>query len=181
MKLNHSLAIAFALAVPTVAQAEKRDIPDPAAVASAARYAMPHVVSGIRTSCAPSLAPDGYLMANGDELVAKFADGSEAAWPGAKALLLEMASDDGENEGAQFIAQLPDESLKPFVDGILTTMVVNEIDEGQCADIERGLELLDPLPAENVSGLIGFILEMVEKYDTKEEEEIEAAAEVSGD
>ena len=181
MKHIRTAILAIALALPSTALAETNIGDDPAAIASAARYAMPHLVSGVRETCSPVLSPDGYLMRNGDALVAKFSQGSDAAWPAAKSFLIETMAKDEDDESARYISLLPDESLKPFVDGILVALVTKEIKQEQCHDVERGLELLDPLPAENVSGLIGFMVEMVEKYDKKEEGDSEAAGDVAGD
>ena len=58
------------------------------------------------------------------------------------------------------IAGMPDEALKPFVVAFLQQMVATEVKPEQCLDIARGLELIDPLPADNIAGLIAFMVEM---------------------
>jgi hypothetical protein len=60
------------------------------------------------------------------------------------------------------IAALPEESLRPFVDGLVGQMIAGEIKPDSCGKIERGLELLAPLPPENVAGLFAFIAELTE-------------------
>ena len=63
------------------------------------------------------------------------------------------------------LAEMPDDALKPFVTALLQQMVATEIKPAQCVDVERGLELIDPLPADNIAGLIGFMVEMAERRD----------------
>lgn len=155
-------ALAGVVAAAAPAPLSARDPVNHAGMAAAVRYALPHVLSGVRTSCTDRLAANGYLATQGDSLHAKFDAGSAAAWPQAKALLLEMGL--SKNAGkAEILRDLPDESLKPFVDGMLATLVATEIKPAQCADVERGLALLDPLPAENIAGLVGFVIEMGER------------------
>jgi len=131
-------------------------------MSAAVRYALPHLLSGVRTSCAGSLAADGYLATSGEALQARFEAGSAAAWPQAKALFLEIGVDKDRGK-ADVLRELPDESLKPFIDGMLATLIATEIKPAQCADVERGLALIDPLPAENIAALVGFIIEMGER------------------
>ncbi|TMM49934.1 hypothetical protein [Qipengyuania marisflavi] len=163
------------------APAHAREQIDPAAMSAAIRYALPHLLTAVRSTCAARLAPDGYLATNGDALHARFTQGADAAWPQAKLVIAQFgAKEDG---GAmQMMQSLPDESLKPFVDGMITMKVAGEIKPAQCSDIERGLELMAPLPPENIAALTGFILEMVSKRsDTKQKAAPEAARAATGD
>jgi hypothetical protein len=41
-------------------------------------------------------------------------------------------------------------------------MIAGEIKPENCGKIERAIELLDPLPAENYVGLVTFIIELIE-------------------
>ncbi|BDI61169.1 hypothetical protein [Qipengyuania nanhaisediminis] len=150
---------ALLVSVPASAQGA-RDL-DPVAVASATRYALPHAFEGYLDRCTSRLDPNGFALSNSERLRDKFADGSEAGWPGAKALLIGLATQ--EDDGASdMIAMLDDGSLRPFVDGLLTNLVAQEIKPETCPQIERALEILDPLPADNLAQFTGFIMEMVQ-------------------
>lgn len=149
-----TLPLAFA-AAPAQAQQEL----DPAQVESAVRFGLPALFEGYRATCAAELAPAGYVARNADRLAAKFAQGADAHWPEAKAALLTLGGDDGGMDPAM-ISGMPDEALKPFVVAFLQQMVATEIKPEQCTDIARGLELIDPLPADNIAGLIAFVVEL---------------------
>ena len=58
------------------------------------------------------------------------------------------------------IAALPESSLRPFVDGLVGQMIAGEIKPDSCDKIERGMELLSPLPPENIAGLLAFVAEL---------------------
>ena len=169
-------AIALAAMLPLPAQAQEKDDIDPAQMEAAVRYALPHLLGGLRTTCAGELSADGYLARRGDALMAKFSAGADAYWPQAKSVLLSIGPNDPELSPDMF-AMLPDEALKPFIDGIVSVMVASEVKPEQCTDIERGLELVDPLPAANLAGLVRFLIEM----DKRDEAESEAAGEAAGD
>jgi hypothetical protein len=63
------------------------------------------------------------------------------------------------------VANLPDDALRPFVDALVGQMIAKEIKGDSCGKIERMLELVSPLPTENVGGLIAFIAEVAEIKD----------------
>lgn len=132
---------------------------DPQTVSAAARYALPLAFDGFLTTCSAELDENGYALSNEGRLTAKFSDGVDAAWPQAKTALMQLGGDQGDGM-SDLIGMLDDEQLRPFVDGIIETMVAGEIKVKDCANIERGLEILDPLPADNVAELVGFLFEM---------------------
>lgn len=150
------LALAF-FALPANAQTG----PSGPEIESAVRFGLPALFNGFQATCSAQLAPDGYVARNADRLVAKFAEGADAHWPAAKAALSTMGNDQGVDSA--MLAEMPDDALKPFVTALLQQMAASEIKPTQCVDVERGLELIDPLPADNIAGLIGFMVEMAER------------------
>jgi hypothetical protein len=66
----------------------------------------------------------------------------------------------GNEDMGAMLAALPEDALRPFVDALVGQMIAGEIKPDSCGKIERGLELLSPLPAENVGGLVAFIVEL---------------------
>ena len=168
--LSVILASAVVLgASPAAAQNEELD---PAMVTAASRYALPIAFEGYLSACNTTLASEGYARANASRLHAKFSEGSDAAWPGAKVAMLKLAGDDAGDMSAM-LEMMGDEALRPFVDSLIASMVAQEIKPDSCGDIERGLEILDPLPAENVADLIGFAVEMAQRDKADEEQAAE--------
>ena len=157
-----AVAAIAALTLPVAAQA-KGDM-SPAAMQAAVRYSLPHLLAGVRTTCGPKLSPSGYLATQGDALLSRFSQGSDEAWPAAKVALMELGAKDEKGMG-QMLGQMPDSALKPFVDATIAAMVASKLKAENCADVERGLELLAPLPPENIAGLVGFVIEMAERDD----------------
>jgi len=157
-KLASAALISGAVMTASPASAQIDDL-DPAAVAAATRYALPLAFDGFMTRCFDRLDGDGYAATNADRLRAKFSEGADAAWPGARALIVEMASEEA-GDMSEVFDMLGDDALRPFVDGLVQNMAAQEIPADECQTIERGLEILDPLPADNVAALVGFIVEV---------------------
>ena len=160
MKRFAAIAALAALTLPATAQAQTEMTPE--ATQAAVRYALPHLLAGVRSTCGPKLSRDGYLAKNGAALLARYSQGSEAAWPAARSALMEFGSEKN-SDMTQMFAQMPDSALRPFIDAMISSMVATKIKADNCADVERGLELLAPLPAENIAGIIGFVIELSDK------------------
>lgn len=158
----------LALATATTAQAQQQTCVAAADFGDTMLYAMPIAYDAVSTTCAAHLKRDGFMAKGGDAFIAKFRDRQDSAWPGAFRLLKTfMAKQSGDKAGSgadisAMIAALPEQSLRPFVDGLVGQMLAEEIKPASCGKIERGLELLSPLPVENVAGLMAFIAEIAE-------------------
>lgn len=162
-------ALAFAaLASAQGAQAQQQACVAPADMSDAVVYAMPIAYDATRAACANRLSQRGFLATRGDAYMAPFRASQDKSWPGAFRMLKTfMAQKDGaaEESGMDMTAMLqsmPEDALRPFVDALVGQMIAQEIKGDSCAKIERGLELLSPLPTENVSGLVAFIVEMTD-------------------
>lgn len=159
-------ALAFsALATAQGAQARQACV-EPADLSDSVTYALPLAYDAAMRQCAREYATNGFMRTQGPAFVDRFRVKQDAAWPGAFRLLRAfMASDNGDESDAAMnamIASLPEENLRPFVDGLVAQMIGSEIKPDTCGKIERGMALLAPLPAENVSGLVTFVAEMAE-------------------
>lgn len=142
---------------------------DPAAVAAASRYALPIAFDSFVTRCSASLDQGGYALRNSDRLMAKFSDGMDDAWPAAKDAMIMMASgDEDAREMTAVVAMLGDDELRPFVDGLVGGLIGQEIKTDDCEVIERGLEILDPLPADNIAQMVGLIVELGAREDEEQ-------------
>lgn len=130
-------------------------------LADAVIYAVPILTKAVRGKCGDALASDGFMNRSGDAFAAPYAERQAAAWPGALRLLSQFAGAD--KDGAEVMAMfgtLPAETVRPLFDAIIEQKVAEGIKTADCGKIERGVELLAPLPPENVSGLVAFLLDM---------------------
>ncbi|WP_086619887.1 hypothetical protein [Erythrobacter tepidarius] len=163
----------LALASGTAAQAQQQACVDANDLGDAVLYAMPIAYDAVGTACSKQLTRDGFMARGGDAFIAKFRSHQDKAWPGAFRLLKTFMAKDAGGQGASgtdmtaMIASLPEESLRPFVDGLVGQMIAGEIKPESCSKIERGMELLSPLPVENVAGLMTFIAELADLKDPK--------------
>ena len=128
-------------------------------------YSMPLLASAVDQRCAGTLAPGGFMATQGDEFVAPYLAIREQHWPGTVRLLQSFSSkgkksDKNGFDAAKMFETLPPDALQPFVDAIIVQMVQEQIKPESCSKIERGVELLAPLPPENVGGLLAFIVDM---------------------
>lgn len=162
-----ALALA-ALATAQTAQAQQQACVQAADLSDAVIYAMPIAFDAARTACANRLSRDGFMAKRGEGYIAAFRAGQNKAWPGAFRVIRTFMDQGGSGESpvdADMMAMLsamPQESLRPFVDALTGQMIAEEIKPESCDKIERGLELLSPLPTENVGGLIAFLVEVSE-------------------
>lgn len=152
--------------------AQPRDL-DPTQVSAATRYALPLAFDGYVARCSGELDPAGYSLSNAARLRVKFAEDQDEAWPAAKQTLIALASEGDGADMAGIFDLMGDAELRPFVDALVGSMLSQEIKLKDCGDIDRGLEILDPLPAENLADLVGFLFEMGHRGD----EDAEVAAE----
>lgn len=157
-----------ALATAQTAQAQQQACVQAADLGDTVVYAMPIAYDAVRTACANRLTNNGFMATNGDAFIAGFREGQDAAWPGAFRMLKTFMADDSIAKGqsdvdmSAMLAALPEEALRPFVDGMVGQMIAAEIKGDSCSKIERGVELISPLPTENVGGLFAFIAEMAD-------------------
>ncbi|MCZ8136634.1 MAG: hypothetical protein O9266_10035 [Porphyrobacter sp.] len=160
-----------ALASATTAQAQQQTCVAAADLGDTVLYAMPIAYDAVSTTCSKQLKRDGFMAQGGDAFIAKFRTHQDKAWPGAFRLLKTFMAKDAAAKGGTgtdmtaMITALPEESLRPFVDGLVGQMIAEEIKPDSCGKIERGMELLSPLPVENVAGLMAFIAEVADLKD----------------
>lgn len=150
------------------AQAQQQACVKPADLSDAVVYAMPIAFDATRTACANRLPRSGFIATRGEAYIAKFRAGQDRAWPGALRLLKtnmaepENAAADGGMDVGAMLSDMPPEALRPFVDALVGQLIAEEIKGDSCGKIERGLELVSPLPVENVGGLVAFLAELTD-------------------
>lgn len=169
MKFKHYLApfLAFAaVGQAQAAQAQQACIA-PADLGDTMVYALPIAFDAARAACAKELRSDGFFARGGERFISGFRARQNAAWPGAyRTMKVALAEQGGAGKAGDFdivaLAQaMPENNLRPFVDGLMGQMIAEEIKPTSCGKIERGMELLSPLPVDNVAGLMGFVVEML--------------------
>jgi len=166
-RLATTLFALAALASAQTAQAQQQQSCVKAGdLSDAVVYALPIAFDAVRTTCANRLTRSGFVASRGEAYVAQFRGRQAQAWPGALRVLKSFMTGPDAGEAAAgadigaMIAGMPDSALRPFVDALVGQMIADEIKPDSCGRIERGLEVISPMPAENVGPLVAFIFEV---------------------
>jgi hypothetical protein len=121
-------------------------------------FAMEEVMVAVGSKCGPLLPETSYLRTKGSQLVARYAgvasDGTETLNTLVKRLGPDLKIADGDPV-----------AMKGVVSTIIANGLGKHLSNKSCADVDKALSLLDPMPPENMIGLIEFA---VQKYDESE-------------
>lgn len=158
MKALPALALALAgasLPVATMAQ-EAKPCMSAAEAQGLVTFALPDLIDTVAKSCKPTLAPTAYLTRSGAEMVARYRTTADSSWPVAKAAIVKIAGKDG-----AMMAALPDEATKALIGAGISTELGKSVKPQSCQMVSDVLEQLSPLPPQNMSNLLGIILQAV--------------------
>lgn len=138
-------------------------------------YAMPMLYQAVESPCSAIFAQSSFMTNEADAFLEQFRERQDSAWPGTLRLLKVFMAAQGEDGGdagmADAIAMMPEDSLRPIVDVIIAQMVSERIAQNikvsTCSDIAEAMELIAPLPPENISGLTVFLAKQAELDNPK--------------
>lgn len=163
LKIAAAALAMTAMVQPQIAQAQAAEqaCVEQQVVSDAMVYATPILAEAFMDKCSSELSSTGFMATKGDEFIGRFDALQDTSWPGAMRLLQNFGSSSGKiGELSSMISTLPEEAIRPFIDAILLQRIHQEIKVADCGKIERGIELISPLPPENIGGLMSFIFEM---------------------
>jgi len=119
-------------------------------------FALPDVIIGITSKCAPVTGPSSFLATSGRALANRYRAASDAAWPNARPAIRKQVG-----EGGELLDLMPDDAFKSFAGAFATTAVLTQLEPERCNDIDRVLKATSPLPPENMSMLVRIMLEFL--------------------
>ena len=125
-------------------------------------FAMPAMLQDISQTCRPHLSSNGYLAVKGPALIARYSARKAVAWPVAKGAFLKLSGKQNP-QMAQVIGNMPDSALQPFVEAMAGELVGGRFKPSHCGTFERLASLLDPLPAEYTTQLLGTLIGLVQR------------------
>lgn len=143
--------IACTLAQPLAAQT--RPQLSEAEINAVALYAMPHAFRALQTRCDAQLPGDAYIRTRGDDLGTRLDRAARGRFPAARAALTRLVTSENP-QMATLLQQLPAENVEPLARELIAGKVQSEVDLADCGKLNRVLELLDPLPPENLASLM---------------------------
>jgi len=162
-----STALAFTALASAQAAAAQQACVESADVSDTVTYAMPMLYDAVQGPCSAEFAASEFMTNDADAFVAQFASLQDASWPGTLRLLkVFMAADSAEKGKGEVpmmaaFEQMPPEALRPLVDAFVGQMITNDLakdlEPSTCGDIAEAMELVAPLPPENIGGLASFL------------------------
>lgn len=162
------LAAAGALALlvqPQLAAAQQNCLSQPE-ISAMAVYAVPPVLAAVQSKCSAQLPDDGFLATEGRALAVRYAAIAPQKWPVARQALMKLATGASAQRGDErqiiaTLAQLPDQSVRPVVDSLITQKLAETINIANCGQIEQGISLLAPLDPSQAGAITAFVLSLV--------------------
>lgn len=118
-------------------------------------FALPGLIRGLAQRCQPALPQDAFLRSQSERLAQRYAAGRDQAWPEAKAAFLKVGGG-LDPQAATLFKAMPDESLKPFVESAVSTLVAQQMPTDRCSAVDRLVMLLSPLPPASIAEAIGL-------------------------
>lgn len=149
------LALTAALPAPALAAAAEPPCLTAQEFTAVSTFALPGVIRGAAQRCAAVLPSSAFLRNESEQLANRYAAGRDRSWPQAKAAFLKVGGG-MDPQAASLIRAMPDESLKPFVEGAVSTMVGQQLPTERCFAVDRLVALLSPLPAASTAEVIGL-------------------------
>lgn len=146
---------AAALPVPAVAQAAEPPCLTAQEFTAVSTFALPGVIRGAAKRCTLVLPGNAFLRSQSENLAQRYSVGRDRSWPQAKAAFFKIGGG-MDPQAANLLKAMPDENLKPFVEGAVTTMVGQQLPTDRCSAVDRLVMLLSPLPAESTAEVIGL-------------------------
>ncbi|KEO91462.1 hypothetical protein EH31_02000 [Erythrobacter longus] len=171
-----SAALAITALASGQALAAQQACVEPADLGDTITYAMPMLYEAVEAPCSAIFAKSDFMTNEADAFLDQFRERQDDAWPGTLRLLKVFMAQQGEKNGgedamASAIAMMPEDSLRPIVDVIIGQMVTEriakEIKVSTCSDVAEAMELIAPLPPENISGLTVFLAKQAKLDDPK--------------
>lgn len=130
----------------------------PAEAQAIVSFTLPDIIDGATQKCADVLGPASFLAQSGQDMANRYRPTSDAAWPQARPGIRKFAGDK-----AVLVDLISDKTFKSVSAGLATTAVLKRLEPGFCADLDRIMEAVAPLPPENMSMLVGILLEIASR------------------
>ncbi len=155
--LNRTLAaiLVAALPAPANAAAVEPQCLTAQEFTAVSTFALPGVIRGAALRCSAVLPKDAFLRSQSEALAKRYSAGRDLSWPQAKAAFIKIGGG-ADPQAASLLSAMPDESLKPFVEGAVSSMVGQQLPADRCSAVDRLVMLLSPLPAESTAEVISL-------------------------
>ncbi|MFM5916975.1 MAG: hypothetical protein ACKOOL_05510 [Novosphingobium sp.] len=161
--------LAATLAVLTAAQAQAATAPGKPCMTrpelrGMVAYMLPSTMTAVIDKCRPALPAGAAMLARGTVVVNELKAGQSAAFPMARQAFTKFSGAE-DKAGVEMFLAMPEETLKPLLEGFVTQKIVSDIKPEYCPDIERVFATLQPLPAANYVDFITEVFSIAARDD----------------
>lgn len=118
---------------------------------------LPDVIQNVGQLCAQTLPPGALLRQSSGPFIARYRAEAELAWPRVQSSLGKLL---GDMPGAGMI--FGSDLGRPLLGTLLAPLLTRSLQTGDCAQVERIIELLEPLPAANAAPLLVEVLQFAD-------------------
>jgi hypothetical protein len=115
-------------------------------------YALPAAVRAISLHCAKTLPATAPLVQSGVVTAARYQVDADKAWPVASAAFDKLS-------GLPVANLMGEKALKPLIEKTVSSGVTQNLQTKDCANADRLINILQPLPTRNMAMLIVTLLE----------------------
>jgi hypothetical protein len=123
-------------------------------------FAMQEAVVALGSKCGPLLSETSYVRSKGRALVSRYADTASNSNDVLNGLIKRLAPELKIADGDPI-------AMKGIVSTLITAQLGKILSARTCEDVDRTLSLLDPMPAENMIGLVEFAFQKVDESDRR--------------
>jgi hypothetical protein len=123
-------------------------------------YALPSIITGIAAQCTQSLPATAALVQSGPIIAARYQIDADKAWPIARAAIDKMT-------GFKIASSIGEVGTKKMIKSTLSQGIAQRIKPADCPKIDRLLNILQPLPAQNMAAFFVAIMEFTDSKDSK--------------
>lgn len=156
-KIEARLAAVVLIALPLPAAAQP-SLPclTPSEAQAIISLTLPDIIAGTAAKCGPVNGATSFLANSGNALADRYRPSALSALPVARPALRKLVGGDG-----TVLDLMSDENLRFISSNLAATAVLKSIEPQQCGDIDRIMRAVAPLPPENMSMLVGILLEII--------------------
>jgi len=122
------------------------------------RYSMPSVIEGVAQKCRERLSPTGFIATSADAMIARYSEGRDQAWPGARTAFAKLSDS---KDSREIVDALNDNALQPLVSEAISELMVDEVKPESCSEAEHLLQATNNIAPENFASLLGALFLLV--------------------
>ncbi len=121
-------------------------------------FLMQEALVAVESKCGSLLGETSYLREKGSSLVTRYGEAADAGTSDLNNLIKRLGPDFKIADGDPV-------AMKAVFSTLITNQLGKMLVNKSCADVDQVLALLDPLPAENMLGLVEFIIQRFDQSD----------------